>query len=111
MIAPILNERYQIGEKIGQGGMGQVYQAHDTLLDRDVAIKVLNNTGMGTEAKDRLLREAQAAARLNHPNIIAVYDAGVYQPGPTETGKDGESFPFIVMELAVGKSLHVRPPE
>ena len=56
--------------------MGIVYKAHDTLLKRAVAIKFLNTAGVGTEGKARLLQEARAAARLNHPNIVSVYDAG-----------------------------------
>ena len=80
--------------------MGTVYRAHDTLLDRDVAVKVLNEAGLGTEGRARLLREAQAVAKLNHPNIVAVHDAG-----------EADSTPFIVMELVEGPSLRECPPQ
>jgi len=83
--------------------MGTVYRAHDTLLNRAVAVKVLSETGLGTEGRARLLREAQAAAQLNHPNIVSVYDAG-----------EADDQPFIVMELVEGESLYARwplPPE
>ena len=76
MIGTTLQNRYRLDAELGRGGMGTVYRAHDTLLDRDVAVKVLSDTGLGTEGRARLLREAQAAAKLNHPNIVAVYDAG-----------------------------------
>jgi len=99
MIGTVLNERYRLDSELGRGGMGVVYRAHDTLLDRDVAVKVLGNTGLGTESRARLLREAQAVARLNHPNIVAVHDAG-----------EADGLPFIIMELVEGRSLHDAPP-
>ncbi|MGQ0600292.1 MAG: serine/threonine-protein kinase, partial [Anaerolineales bacterium] len=83
----------------GHGGMGTIYRAHDQVLDRAVAIKVLNETGLGTEGKGRLLREARSAARLNHPNIVSVYDAG-----------EADGKPYIVMELVEGESLYTRWP-
>jgi ABC-type oligopeptide transport system substrate-binding subunit len=72
-----------------------VYRAHDTLLDRDVAIKVLSDAALGAEGRDRLLREAQAAAKLNHPNIVSVYDAG-----------HAREAAFLVIELVEGRPLH-----
>ena len=95
MIGEILADRYRIDAELGRGGMGVVYRAHDILLDRAVAVKVLSDSGLGTEGRARLLREAQAAARLDHPNIVSVYDAG-----------ETESRPFIVMQLVTGASLH-----
>ncbi len=80
--------------------MGTVYRAHDATLDRDVAVKVLSSTGLGTEGRDRLLNEAQAIAKLSHPNIVSVFDAG-----------EEDSTPYIVMEVIEGASLHDRPPE
>ncbi len=94
LVGTQLLNRYRIDAQLGQGGMGTVYQAHDTLLGRDVAVKVINNSGLGTEGRARLLLEAQAAARLNHPNIITVYDVG-----------EADGVPFIIMELIQGSSL------
>ncbi len=99
MIGKLLNDRYRLDAQLGRGGMGVVYRAHDTLLDRDVAVKVLSATALGAEGRARLLREAQAAAQLNHPNIVGVHDAG-----------EEDSVPFIVMELVEGESLHSRRP-
>ena len=86
--------------ELGRGGMGIVYRGHDTLLERYVAVKVLNDRGLGTEGRSRLLREAQSAAQLNHPNNVSVYDAGVQ-----------DSSPFIVMKLAEGRTLHDERPK
>jgi predicted ATPase/predicted Ser/Thr protein kinase len=94
MIGTTLLNRYEIESELGKGGMGIVYKAHDTLLHRAVAIKFLNTEGVGTEGKIRLLQEARAAAQLNHPNIVSIYDAG-------ETGENS----FIVMELVNGDTL------
>jgi tetratricopeptide (TPR) repeat protein len=99
MIGSLLNERYRLDAELGRGSMGVVYRARDALLDRDVAIKVLSNSRLGTEGRARLLREARAAARLDHPNIVTVYDAG-----------ESDGAPFIVMQLVDGASLHERPP-
>jgi tetratricopeptide (TPR) repeat protein len=95
VIGSLLNERYQLDAELGRGGMGFVYRAGDTLLDRQVAVKVLTAAALTDEARARLLGEARAAAQLNHPNIVTVYDAG-------EAGGS----PFIVMELVKGTSLH-----
>ncbi len=87
--------RYDLKEELGRGGMGVVYRAHDTKLDRDVALKVLlTETADAAEFSERLLREARAAANLNHPNIVAIYDVG-----------DSGRFKHIAMELATGGSL------
>jgi serine/threonine protein kinase len=94
MIDEILLGRYKIESELGRGGMGIVYKAHDTLLNRAVAVKFLNTAGVDLAGKARLLQEARAVAQLNHPNIVSVYDAG-------ET--DGN--PFIVMELVKGTTL------
>ncbi len=96
----VLNDRYRLSEQLGSGGMGTVYRGHDDTLDRDVAVKVLSSSGLGTEGRDRLLNEAQAIARLSHPNIVSVYDAG-----------EQDSTPYIVMEVIEGASLHDRPPD
>jgi ABC-type oligopeptide transport system substrate-binding subunit/type II secretory pathway predicted ATPase ExeA len=89
-----LRNRYQLAAELGHGAMGTVFRAYDTLLQRDVAVKVVNNAGLGTEGRARLLHEARAAAKLNHPNIIAIYDAG-----------ETDDQPFIVMELLAGQTL------
>jgi serine/threonine protein kinase len=106
MIGSILNERYWIDEEIGQGGMGTVYRGFDTTLDRQVAIKVLTISGLGTEGRAQLLDEAQMAAKLNHPNIVTIHDVGEADL----SGSSGGSVPFIVMEYVEGKSLHEERP-
>lgn len=100
MIDTLVNNRYRIDGELGHGGMGTVFRAHDTLLDRDVAIKVLSKRQLGSDGRARLLREAQAVAQLNHPNIISIHDAG-----------EADNVPFIVMELVNGESLHMRRPD
>jgi tetratricopeptide (TPR) repeat protein len=87
--------RYVVLDRIGAGGMGVVYAAYDPELDRRVAIKLLRPDRFGSEAgRLRLLREAQALARLTHPNVVAVYDAGTL----------GERV-FVAMELVEGETL------
>jgi serine/threonine protein kinase len=89
---------YEVRELIGVGGMGEVYRARDTRLDRDVPIKVLPGaTARNPTALARFIREAKAVAALSHPNILAIYDVGV---------EDGVS--FAVMELLEGKTLRER---
>ncbi len=100
MIGTTLQNRYRLDAELGRGGIGVIYRAHDTLLDRDVAVKVLSDPTLSAESRARLLREAQAAAQLNHPNIVSIYDAG-------EVG----DVPFIVMELVEGESLHEHHPQ
>src|SRR5262245_49314680 len=110
MLSSVLANRYRLDAEIGRGGMGVVYRAHDLLLDRDVAVKLLSQTNLGTEGRARLLREAQAAARLNHPNIVGVYDVGfVDEVQPKPSAKPGQA-PFIVMELVEGETLFTRYP-
>lgn len=108
MLGTWIQQRYRLDTELGRGGMGVVYRAHDTLLGRDVAVKVLLNTAaQGSEGSDghiRLLREAQATARLNHPNIVAIHDAG-------QTTIDGQTpLPYIVMELVEGITLREARP-
>jgi eukaryotic-like serine/threonine-protein kinase len=86
---------YEILAKIGEGGMGEVYKARDTRLDRVVAIKVLPpEKTADPERKRRFIQEAKAASALNHPNIVTIHDIG------SENGTD-----FIVMEFVSGKTL------
>jgi serine/threonine-protein kinase len=96
----LLGERYRLEAEIGRGGMGAIYRARDTVLDRPVAVKTLAANALGEAARLQLLAEARAAARLNHPNIVSLYDAGE---------SNGEA--YIVMELVEGRSVHDQPPE
>jgi DNA-binding SARP family transcriptional activator/tRNA A-37 threonylcarbamoyl transferase component Bud32 len=89
-----LNERYQLEDEISSGGAGRVYSAYDNLLDREVVVKLYSDTTLGSEGRNHLLKEAQAAARLNHPNIVAIYDAC-----------EVDSTFFIVMERVEGITL------
>ncbi len=108
MIGNYLNQRYRLDAEIGRGGLGIIYRGYDTLLDRQVAVKVLNaGGGLGSQGQARLLNEARAAARLNHPNIVSVFDAGKTDP----TLHSGDTLSFIVMELVEGDSLHDRKPK
>lgn len=90
----LLNERYRLDGEIGRGGMGVVFQGWDTLLQRKVAIKILNQETLGGGGTGRLLEEARVIARLDHPNIVILYDAGQ---------EDGN--PFLVMQLVEGSRL------
>src|ERR1700736_1859709 len=91
---PLLHS--QLLAKIGEGGMGIVYSALDKRLGRTVALKVLPpGKSKDPKRRQRFLREARAAAALNHPNIVAVYDIGTHR-----------DIDFIVMELVAGSSLH-----
>ncbi len=98
--ARLLGGRYQVGELLGYGGMAEVHRGRDLRLGRDVAIKMLR-TDLARDAtfQARFRREAQNAASLNHPAIVAVYDTG------EERGADGESLPYIVMEFVNGRTL------
>src|SRR5271156_5772472 len=103
---------YRLLEKIGAGGMGDVYRALDTRLEREVALKLVSDSFLASElgsgsptptgtphsrahlSHERFLREARAAATLNHPNICAIHDVGE---------QDGR--PYLVMELLRGETL------
>jgi serine/threonine protein kinase len=88
--------RYELESQLGSGGMGSVWRAHDRLLDRTVAVKLLHDDlASDTTFAQRFRREAKAAAGLAHPNIVAIHDTG-----------ETEGVPFIVMEYVEGRSLH-----
>ena len=98
--------RYEVGEELGSGGMATVYEARDTELRRDVAVKVLfPHMAKKREVVARFQREARAAASLDHPHILRVYDVG---GGPTArpAGDGPMDPPYIVLELVRGGSLH-----
>ena len=98
LINRTLDNRYTILERIGGGGMADVYRAHDKLLDRSVAVKVLRSQFTSDdEFVTRFRREAQAAARLSHPNIVNIYDVGC-----------DEDIYYIVMEYISGETLKER---
>ncbi len=73
--------KYQLTNELARGGMGTVYLAEDTELNRQVAIKVLNPPDVATDLRQRMIREAQIIARLEHPGIVPVHDVGVLPDG------------------------------
>ncbi len=101
MTAPrLLGSRYEIGEVLGYGGMAEVHLGRDVRLGREVAVKVLRaDLARDPTFQTRFRREAQAAASLNHPAIVAVYDTGEDLYGPNG------SQPYIVMEYVEGRTL------
>ena len=94
-IGTVLGGRYRLIELLGQGGMATVYRARDSQLERDVAVKLLRpEYGRDPDFFARFRQEAQSAASLNHPSVVAVYDYGTDEAGP-----------YIVMELVDGEDL------
>lgn len=85
---------YRVGEKLGEGGMGVVFSARDEVLERDVAVKLLRSDRTDARAKERMLREAKALAKLSHPNIVPIYGAG-----------EVDGLVYLAMELVEGRSL------
>ncbi|WP_245155113.1 Stk1 family PASTA domain-containing Ser/Thr kinase [Nocardioides sp. 1609] len=94
----LLDGRYLVGPRIARGGMASVHEAHDVRLDRTVAVKImhagLSDADSDRDFADRFVREARAAARLSHPNVVAVYDQG-----------DDDGTVFLAMELVSGHTL------
>lgn len=101
-VGRLLDGRYRVGARIARGGMASVYEAHDIRLDRTVAVKIMH-AGLGDATSGdeafamRFVREARAAARLSHPNVVAVYDQG------GDHAADGTV--YLVMELVPGHTL------
>jgi predicted Ser/Thr protein kinase len=95
----LLSNRYELGETLGYGGMSEVHKGRDVRLGRDVAVKVLRaDLARDPQFQERFRREAQNAAALNHPAIVAVYDTG-------ETKTEYGPLPYIVMEYVDGRTL------
>lgn len=93
----MMNDRYEIRDKLGQGGLGAIYLAYDRILHREVAIKrIIPNDPQGAnpETSNQLAKEAGALSALQHPHIVTIFDVGVDQEGP-----------FVVMELLQGKTV------
>src|SRR5207253_657259 len=86
--------KFELHELIGEGAMGEVWRAYDSVIRRYVALKLLSRAGRSADARERLLREARAAGALQHPNIVTIYDLGE---------ADGQL--FIAMELVDGRDL------
>lgn len=101
----LLGGRYRLVRQLGEGGMGQVWEAQDERLGRPVAVKVISllagGGSRGDEARTRFLREARLTARLQHPGIVTIHDLG-------ETGTGGDRAPFLVMELLRGEGLDAK---
>ncbi|MDG4797322.1 serine/threonine-protein kinase [Micromonospora sp. WMMD1082] len=100
-----LDGRYRLEQRIGIGGMSEVWRAHDAVLDRPVAVKLVSpGQPDGVASVERIRAEARSAARLVHPNVASVHDFGTCDTAP------GRALPYIVMELAEGRTLatHLR---
>lgn len=98
----LVADRYRLRRSIGHGGMARVWAAWDEVLQRPVAVKLVNPELLGGSGADRFRVEARTAAGLSHPNIVTVYDYG------EEHGEDGREVPYLVMELLEGETLAER---
>ena len=99
-LTTLVNGRYRLDRELGNGFMGVVYQAYDTRLGRNVAIKMLKKEHLGVDGYFRLIQEAQTIAKINHPNIVTIYDAGEF-----------DGIPFMVIELLQGEALTAQIPK
>ena len=86
--------KFELHELIGEGAMGTVWKAYDSVIRRYVALKLLSRAGRTTDSQDRFMREARAAGALQHPNIVTIYDLG-----------ESDQQLFIAMELVDGRDL------
>src|SRR5690349_24372329 len=97
-VGTLLNGRYRLDAQVGHGGMSTVYRAFDTVLERQVAIKLMHREmSSDSDQLERFRREARAVAQLNHPHIVGVIDAG-----------EDDGAPFIVFEYVDGETLKER---
>src|SRR5215469_14884334 len=100
VIGSLVGGRYRLDAEIGRGGMSTVYRAFDTVLERPVAIKLMHREiASDSDQLERFRREARSVARLNHPHIVTVIDAG------EEQAEDGSGTPYIVLEYVEGETL------
>ncbi|MEJ7796979.1 MAG: protein kinase [Solirubrobacteraceae bacterium] len=103
-VGTLLSQRYRLEAKVGTGGMSTVYRAFDTVLERQVAIKLMHREIAGdSDQLERFRREARAVAQLNHPHVVGVIDAG-----EESAGEDGYATPYIVFEYVEGETLKER---
>ncbi len=103
-VGTLLSQRYRLDAKVGTGGMSTVYRAFDTVLERQVAIKLMHREIAGdSDQLERFRREARAVAKLNHPHVVGVIDAG-----EEDTDDDGFATPYIVFEYVEGETLKDR---
>src|SRR4029453_6580741 len=99
-VGTLLSGRYRLDAEVGHGGMSTVYRAFDTVLERQVAIKLMHREiATDSDQLERFRREARAVAQLNHPHVVGVIDVG----------EDG-STPYIVLEYVKGETLKEGPP-
>jgi eukaryotic-like serine/threonine-protein kinase len=102
-VGTLLSKRYRLDAQVGAGGMSTVYRAFDTVLERQVAIKLMHREIAGdSDQLERFRREARAVAQLNHPHVVGVIDAG------EEGEEDGFTTPYIVFEYVEGETLKER---
>jgi serine/threonine protein kinase/WD40 repeat protein len=95
----VIGGRYTLKEKIGEGGMGSVWRAQQTMIGRDVALKMIHTTLATPSLKSQFVSEIEALGRLNHPGIVRIFDAGIHEH------KEQSSIPFFTMELVDGVPL------
>jgi tRNA A-37 threonylcarbamoyl transferase component Bud32 len=109
-VGTLLSGRYRLDAQIGAGGMSTVYRAFDTVLERQVAIKLMHREiAADADQLERFRREARAVAQLNHPHVVGVIDAGEAPPPEEQTGfGEPVAMPYIVFEYVEGETLKER---